>query len=247
MPDPNSDPNPKPDENKDQGGTPKPEEIEALKRKNAELIAEKRKADAKLKELSEKAGAADTWEQRLTKVGEVLGIDLKKGDPDALKREQEERLKAENDRQRAESARTSAIERTVLLKIAASGKALDEEIVEMVVGHAKASKVVQYDPETGKVEGIEDYLTKVLEKFGGAGAGDQRVKNPPIGKPEGGGGTTLPAKFANVKTFQQLVEMGETARAEYERANPALYAALRAANVHSARTPAHTVAPPPQR
>ncbi|HAM57997.1 MAG TPA: hypothetical protein DCQ64_22315 [Candidatus Rokubacteria bacterium] len=244
MPDPNIEEQKKPD---DTPPDPKAVEIEALKRKNAEVIAENRKLTQRTKELADKGATADALEQRFQKISEVFGVDLKKQDPAAQKAEQEEQQRSALASQKAEQDRALRIERKVLLSLSVTGKALDEEVAEMIVGHAKTSKLITYDPETGKVEGTEEFLAKILEKFGGStGSGDQRPRNPPIAKP-GAGEAGPSAKFANVKTFQQLVEMGETARAEYQRNHPTQYEALRAANLHSARTPAHTVAQAPGR
>lgn len=236
------DPNATPPTTGEGGGAPPPNDPAKLEAKNRELLADRKKDAARLKDLETQVAGFNELKgkfEKLTEIAKALGApDPNAADPEKVKAQ----LEAEA---RAKREKADKVNDALTMALLGAGRRLTPDAVRLIRRGAEDHPAISFD-DSGNVAGVEPYLESVFQLFGGD-AGDRKTPSPPPpGKP-GGSAPGVDPKFANVKTFQQLVEMGETARAELERTNPALYATLRAVNLHSARTPAHTVAQAPAR
>lgn len=209
-----------PDEKPDPKVTALEKELEKVRAHNQSLLDQSKKANEKA------AAKAAALEQRLSKLGELLGADGN-ADPDKVRAEREKQAKESADQERAARERAAKIERAVIVKLAKAPKAteLSEDVIEMIA--ERATRKLTLDDE-GAIQGLDDFLGDMMKVFSGGAAGAAggagERKAAAIEKPKPG----EPGKFDNVKKPADLMSMGLGAQAEFAKLHPERYESLRA-------------------
>lgn len=221
MPDPNAQPPVTPPVN-DPPPDPKPAE--------KKLLDDLKKQQAKNKDLETKVTELST------KLAEALPyVEKFKGHEDAkaleAQREAEARAKRESEsrtRQELEAKRERAILKA-LLGVVPPG---DDELAEFAVWKLANDKSIVYDSETDSFTGLVEArdALKASARFAGTKVAES-PKKPAPGLPEtkaaGQTGPVGDAKFANLKTFSELVGLGPDAVQECFEKYPELYSRLK--------------------
>ena len=200
MPDP--DPNPNPQPAGEGGGAPPPNDAAKLEAKNRELLAERKKDAAKMKDLETQVAGFNELKgkfDKLTEIAKALGApDPNAQDPEKVKAQ----LEAEA---RAKREKSDKVNDALTLSLLGTGRKLTPDAVRLIRRGAEDHPAIGFD-DTGKVTGVESYLESVFGLFGGGEpSGDKKTSPPPPGKPgAGGGGPALPDKFKNAKSLLEL-------------------------------------------
>ncbi len=208
------------DEKPDPKVTALEKELEKVRAHNQTLLAENKKVNEKA------AAKTAALEQRLSKLGELLGADGN-ADPDKVKADRERQAKEAADLEKAARERASKIERAVIVKLAKAPKAteLSEDVIEMIA--ERATRKLTLDDE-GAIKGLDDFLGDMMKVFSGGAAGGSGSagdrKSAGIEKPKPG----EPGKFDSVKKPADLMSMGMVELAEFAKLHPDRYQTIRA-------------------
>lgn len=206
-------------------------EIKKLKERNASLSA-----------LEEKAKKADELEgkwKRATELANHLGVDLTKETEETLKAKREADARAAEEATKKAAEKTAKIQDAVIDALFERGMKLDKRDRGMIL--RQALDELKVDDEEGDVTGLAEFVDWAAARFGGdTGDGKKGSGSPRAPQQRGGSGAALEEKFKTVDTFRKLVDMGESARAEYQKKYPERYELLQTAHRSRARV---TVAP----
>ena len=233
MADPDPNPNPQP------GGDPPPNDAAKLEAKNRELLAERKKDAAKLKELeAQVAGLNDLKGKydKLTEIAKALGApDPNAQDPEKVKAQLEAEARAKRDK-------SDKVKDALTMALLGTGRKFTPDAVRLIHRGAEDHPAIGFD-DSGNVTGVEPYLESVFGLFGGEPAGDKKTSPPPPGKPGTSGSPSVDQKFANVKTFADLSAMGGAAVSEFFEKYPEKYAVLKAAQKQGFANPTRVIPP----
>ena len=202
---------------------------------NEALMKETKAAKTALKETQAQLLELQAKAQKLEAVAKLFTADPDKADAEkiAAQRTADEAKRVAD--ARAKEERTQKVREAVLLDLATSGRKLAPKAVRLIAEGAITSQDITIS-EAGGVEGIEAYLKDVFESFGVVEGGG---KSPAPRLPRPGDLSTIDAtaRFAKIETFKQLVDMGSTARAEFQRLYPDRYTLLEARMRQENRSP----------
>lgn len=232
-PNPNPDPGAPPP-----GGTPPPD-TKALEAKARQLLDEKKKTDAENKALRERLADFDATKAKLDKLSGLakeLGVDLNQQDPEKLR---EQRAAEE----RARSAREQKIRDGVMFGLLESGRKLPATVARGIITGALSDPSITVGDD-GTPVGVAEYLNGWLSTLAPSSDGKGTPPGPPSPPPGGsrsGGDQATPAKFANVKTYAELIALGPAAVAECHEKAPALYETLRRDQIAGAANPQRVI------
>ncbi len=177
-------------------------ELESLRKHAEKLKGEKNATAAKVQEL----------EQRFAKLGEVVGFDPTKTDPETVKAQREAEA-------RATQEKAARVREAVLMAAVATGKKLPKEVVRMVVREAVDHPSIKLT-ETGDVEGAEAFLETISAFIATPSeAPGAPPTAPALPRPNGQMAGPDP-KFGNVKTLADLKAMGPASFNEFATRYP---------------------------
>lgn len=221
-PDPNATPPPA----GEGGGAPPPNDPAKLEAKNRELLADRKKDAVRLKDLETQVAGFNELKgkfEKLTEIAKALGApDPNAADPEKVKAQ----LEAEA---RAKREKADKVNDALTMALLGTGRKLTPDAVRLIRRGAEDHPAISFD-ESGNVAGVEPYLESVFGLFGGD-AGDKKTPSPaPPGKPGSPGQPATDPKFANVKTYTELLALGVSAATEFFQKHPEQYAAMVAAH-----------------
>lgn len=191
----------------------------AMKRKYDEAITEAKNAKARAKEAEAKAAELEAYRETF------------KGSEQAKALEAQRQAEAADKDRSARENRERAIRDEVTHGLISQGRKLDRRGIGLVLAGAVASDSGIALDDEGHAQGVDDYLNTVFSTFGAAPAPPEPAKKAAPGLPD----TKAPAgvtnqKFANVKTYAELLALGMPAVMEFHQKYPDQYTSMVAAH-----------------
>lgn len=225
-------PDPTPPNAGGSAGDGKPNDVKALEAKNAELISRLKKSDARAKELESKVAEIEPLKgklEKLTEIAKALGApDPSAQDPEKVKAQLEVEARAKREK-------SEKVKDALTMALLCTGRKFTPDAVRLIHRGAEDHPAIGFD-DTGNVTGVEPYLESVFGLFGSGDAGapgEKKTSPPPPGKPGAGAGQPVDQKFANVKTYPELLALGLAAVTEFHQKYPDQYTAMVAAHESS--------------
>lgn len=205
----------------------------AMKRKYDEAITESKKRQEKIRELEAKAAELEQYRDTFKDHEQAKAMEAQK------QAEARAREEAENrNRQEVQVKRQLAAARA-LIGVVPQG---DRELGDFAMWKLETDPGISYDPETGLFTGLDEAVAALAAspRFAGAGAPG---KKPAPGLPAPSPAVSVDSKFANVKTFNDLVTLGAAAVREYFDKYPDKYALLKAGQKQGLESPTRVIPP----
>jgi hypothetical protein len=186
------------------------------------LLDDLKKEQSKRKELEAKLAEALPYLEKFKNHDEAKALEAQREAEARAKQEAQTRAQREVEAKR---------ERAVLKALLGVVPPGDDELAEFAVWKLTSDRSIVYDPETDSFTGLTEAreALKASPRFAAVGKGEPPKPPTPGLPPKGSEGTVVP-KFANVKTYADLLALGMPAVTEFHKQHPETYAALVAAH-----------------
>lgn len=190
--------------------TPKPDDdrVAAMAAKTAELLAEAKAA-----------------KERLRQYADVFGVDPGKQTPEQIA---QSRAAEQRERER----RATAVERAVTRSLVTGGYKVPEPVSDLLLSGAIQSQAIKVD-ESGTVQGAREYLDGILTALRSDAPAAPRPESPQVPRQKLPGADDVDEKFANVRSFEDLMALGPGSMSTFFEKHRDRYDALYAARATS--------------